>query len=153
MNGNHGSHKLDVKVDSEDNLPDVTPEPASSLPRVLFVGREDVFVRILAAWLAEKGWAVSTLPGYREALAGWAPVRADVIVGDLEGTDIDGLEFAGRLAVRPDAPPVVLSSHVPGVRSWRPEFLTQLGVADVILRPCHLSDAERVVAWAAGKGL
>ena len=151
MKGNHGSDEQDGEVAFETELADAIPEPAATSPRVLFVGRDDVFGRVLAAWLAEKGWAVSTLPGYREALTGWAPVRADVIVGDLEGAEMDGIEFASRLAAGGDAPPVVLTSHVPGVRSWRPEYLAKLGVADIILRPCHLSDAERVVAWAAGK--
>ncbi|MCO4761832.1 MAG: response regulator [Myxococcales bacterium] len=146
------NNPADVPVVNATSPQGVSPGPAQKALSVLIIGQERVFERILAAWLEEAGWRVHVAQSYRAALTLRHDPPVDVIVGDLDGEDLDGLEFATRLADRPSAPPVVLTTHAPSVAHWRPADLRQVGVSRIILRPCHLSDAGATLSAVAQEG-
>jgi len=113
--------------------------------RALLVDPDVRFGLLLKSYLAEHGWQLVTVSDGREALRRWDEIRPALVLSEIDGEDMDGLEFMAAVRALPDAPPVAICSRSPGVRSWDRTALDTLGISSVIVRPLLFADLLREI--------
>lgn len=103
--------------------------------RVLLVDDDELFGQLLRGYLHEHGWDLHRVDGGRDALRRWDELAPDLLLTELESEQMDGLEFIEEVQRVGTAPPIVICTRTPGVRSWDRALLDQLGVAAALVRP------------------
>jgi len=116
--------------------------------RVLLLDAELSFGHLLGGYLAEQGWELVQIADGREALRQWDDVAPDLLLMDLDGEEMDGFEFLEAVLRKPDTPPVVVCSRLPGVRAWDDATLASLGIAAATVRPIRFPELFKVLRHA-----
>jgi len=121
--------------------------------RVLLVDDDELFGQLLRGFLDEQGWVLQRVNGGRDALRQWNELAPDLLLTEIESEQMDGLEFIEEVRQEADPPPIVICSRVPGVRTWAPSVLDQLGVAAAVVRPVGFGELFDVLqSVAEGRG-
>jgi CheY-like chemotaxis protein len=116
-----------------------------SVVRALLVDPDVRFGLLLSRYLAEHGWELVAVPDGRDALQRWDEIRPSLVLSEIDGEDMDGLEFMAAVSRLPDPPPVVICTRSPGVRTWDETSLRSLGVASALVRPLLFADLLREI--------
>jgi DNA-binding response OmpR family regulator len=103
--------------------------------RLLLVDPDATFRTVAVAFLGERGYDVHAFADGREALARIDELRPALVITDLAGEDLDGLELIAELRRAAVAPAVMLCTRLRAVEGWSSAHLAELGVADVVVRP------------------
>ena len=118
------------------------PEGGTTAPvRVLVADDSDLLVGLVAAWLADEGFAVVTATTGRQALDSAAVHKPDVVLLDLIMPQPDGFEVCGKLARMPHPPEIVLMTGISDARHLGRAM--DLCAATLLRKPL---EAEAVVA-------
>lgn len=123
---------------------------ASPLRKIaLLAGLDDRHGPVLALHLENQGWTVKTVASGREAVSRCNELEAEVVVTDLDGVNLDGLELAGALAALQARPALVLWTSHPWAASLDPATLERIGIDAVVPRPARLESVAEALLRAA----
>ena len=117
--------------------------------RVLYIDDEEALVFLLSKNLERLGCQVTGFTDPEAALREFRvrPSEFDVVVTDVSMPRMSGFDLARELqAVRPGMPIIVTSGYL------RPEDqakVQQLGIEEVVLKPCRVDDLARAIARIA----
>jgi DNA-binding response OmpR family regulator len=117
--------------------------------RVLVIEDDDATRIMLAEFLAEEGFAVSSALDGAHALRAASACRPDVIVLDIGLPVLDGTGFARRWRERPESArvPIVAVSGLP----YGAEMARQIGAAAYYRKPLDLQAFARVLRELADR--
>ncbi len=122
----------------------------ASRARVLVVDPNVRFGLLLKGFLETRGWGALWVSDGRKALRDWERLRADVVVTELDGEDLDGFEFVAAVRRRSPTLPVIVCTRLAGAANWSPADRQALGVQAVLVRPLQFiqlhSTLESVLA-------
>lgn len=107
--------------------------------KLLLVDPDARFARLLESWLEGEGWQVIWMSDGRQALSVLSSVAPDAVMTELDFPHVDAFELIEAIVRRPAAPPVIVCSRAPRVRSWTRRTLADLGVDHAICRPVRLA--------------
>src|SRR5688500_5976915 len=96
--------------------------------RVLLLDPDERFAKLLESYLEGHGWQVTWMDDGRRALASLEEIAPDAVLMELELPHLDGFELAQALAQHRTAPPIVVCTRAPRVRSWTKQTLAELGI-------------------------
>ena len=116
--------------------------------RVLLLDTELSFGHLLRGYLAEQGWELLQIADNREALRQWDDIDPDLLLMDLDGEEMDGFELLEEILRKPDPPPVVVCTRLPGVRAWDAATLASLGIVAATVRPIRFPELFEVLRHA-----
>lgn len=117
-----------------------TKEPPPGGVRVLHVEPDEEFAKLVRGYLTSKGWDVRWLNDGRKALATWDDYAPDLLITELQGSDLDGFEFILEIANFEAPPGIVVCTDLVGAGSWTRESLDALGVYAALVRPLRFPE-------------
>ena len=127
--------------------------PSGGNERILLVDDEPNLVEAMRLILEKLGYAVTAYSSSTQALDAFEanPARFDLVLSDVTMPRMTGTELAARiLDVRPDVP-IVLSTGHRDLLS--PQAAKQLGIAEVIVKPCGRAELDRTIRRAMTRNM
>jgi DNA-binding response OmpR family regulator len=123
----------------------VSASPIGGAPNVLVVNTDPRFGVAVAWYLESRGWQVQHATNVRETLERWDAFDPQLVITDLDGSEMDGFDFLDSLTAFP-VRPAVLACALPLASAWLENApLSALGIDAVLVRPCRLEAIERLL--------
>lgn len=113
---------------------------------VLVVNTDPNFGAAVTYYLRDQGWQVRHVNDARETLDRWPELAPQLVVTDLEGSNMDGFEFLDSLCALSVRPRVLAISPPLAAMSFDAAALAELGIDAVLERPCRLDAVEKTLA-------
>jgi DNA-binding response OmpR family regulator len=126
--------------------PDQSILIANAKGSVLVANTEPHFGAAIACYLEAQGWRVQLMSDAREPLERWDTFVPQLVVTDLEGSQIDGFEFLASLSAFPVVPRVLVLVPPAAATKLTGPVLAELGIDAVLPHPCRLDALERALA-------
>jgi len=118
---------------------------APTTARVLIVDPDVRFGLLLKGYLEGRGWKAEWVEDGRKALQYWETYRADLLITELQGKDLDGFELLDSLSRIGRPPPVIICTKMAGVASWTDGVFRRLGVRAVLVRPVRFPEVAQTL--------
>ena len=119
--------------------------------RVLLVDEDQRFGLLLGGFLEEQGWSLQWVSDGREALSRWEELAPELVLTEIEGEMMDGLDFVEEVRRLEHPPPIVLCTRVPGVGAWDESVLAEIGVRAALVRPLRFPELFEILREAVGE--
>lgn len=114
--------------------------------RILLADDEETFLFATADQLREEGYEATTVRSAEEVLEALERAPFDLIVSDVRMAAMSGVQLAERLRDVPVAPPIILVTGYPSLRTVIPAL--HLSVAAYLIKPLDFPDFLRHVRTA-----
>ncbi len=119
--------------------------PIGCAPNVLVVNTDLRFGVAVAWYLEDRGWQVRHATNVRETLERWNEFDPQLVITDLEGSEMDGFDFLDSLTAFP-VRPAVLACALPLALAWLEGApLAAVGIDAILVRPCRLDAIETLL--------